>query len=97
VGPLLGGRWPAFWPWIQLIRGSVATGAWSDDAGRKQPGLTLIAQMVPELRPSLPLPDRSALRSRYRWPTHRAGRTRRFVSFDASTNLFKAWRAGHRW
>lgn len=82
---------PAFWLWIQLIRGSVAAGAWSDTMlAEAQPGLTLIAQMVPELRPSLPLPE--PIIAAVALPVADASRRpgpERFVLFDAITNLFK--------
>ena len=81
-----GGGAPPFWPWIQLIRGSLAGGAWSDAMlVEAQPGLTLIAQMVPELRSALPLRSRttqafkSVSRSRFRQRRPRScGRRTRF-------------------
>ncbi len=89
-----GGGAPAFWPWIQLIRESVAS---SSDrmAGEGGSRLGYIAQMVPELRsstvaaesgrdpvPGLPLAEDSMT----------AG-PERFRLFDAVTNLFKQFAA----
>lgn len=87
-----GGGAPAFWPWIELIRESLDAGAWPEQipTGLK-PGLARIAQMVPELRATLPLPEpllepvsELAVGHGARGPGQQ-----RFRLFDAITRLFK--------
>jgi class 3 adenylate cyclase len=91
-----GGGAPAFWPWIQLIRSSLGGARWSDRIPEQlEPGLTRIAQMVPELRSALP-----SLESGREPPSDlplpgapRSPGPERFLLFDAITGLFK-WLAG---
>jgi class 3 adenylate cyclase len=83
---------PAFWPWIQVIRGSLAAGSVSDSMlAEARPGLALIAQLVPELRDSLPRPE-SVPEAHAAAPladTARRPGSERFRLFDTITNLFK--------
>jgi class 3 adenylate cyclase len=86
-----GGGAPAFWPWIQLIRGSLGAGIRLDQIlGEVEPRLTDIAQMVPELRSSLPpeSPREPASGLPVADASRRSG-PERFRLFDAITNLFK--------
>src|SRR4029077_11196034 len=91
-----GGGAPAFWPWIQLIRGSLGGSRWSDRMPEHlKPGLARIAQMVPELGSALPSPE-SVRQPLAALPLPGAPRTpgpERFLLFDAITGLFK-WLAG---
>ncbi len=87
-----GGGAPAFWPWIELIRGSLDAGARPArlPAGL-EPGLARIALMVPELRATLPLPEplhESASELAVGHGSRGPG-PERFQLFDAITLLFK--------
>ncbi len=87
-----GGGAPAFWPWIQLIRGGLGTAAWSDRILEEvKPGLTHIARMVPELRSALPLPEplREPASGLPLADASRGPGPERFRLFDAITSLFK--------
>jgi class 3 adenylate cyclase len=87
-----GGGAPAFWPWIQVTRGSLATGAWSDAVRAElTPGLAYIEQIVPELRSALALPEPARERA-VGLPLGDATLgppPERFRLFDAVTCLFK--------
>lgn len=81
-----GGGAPAFWPWIQVLRGSLAADFCSDSLRlRSRPALTLIAQMVPELRDVVPPFDPPPAEARAATPiadaTGRPG-SERFRLFD---------------
>jgi predicted ATPase len=83
---------PAFWPWIQLIRGSLGGAPWSDRIPEHvKPGLARIAQMVPELRCALPSPE--VVRELPQGPplagAPRSPGPERFLLFDAITGFFK--------
>ncbi len=81
---------PAFWPWIQIIRESVADkGARNPKIAATGSGLAYIALMVPELRSTFaiqePLHEHHALDSD---PSARPS-AERFRLFDAIAALFK--------
>ena len=86
-----GGGAPAFWPWIQLIRGSMGGARWSDRMPEHvKPGVTRIAQMVPELRSALPSPESAREpASDLPLPGGPSPGPERFLLFDAITGLFK--------
>jgi eukaryotic-like serine/threonine-protein kinase len=91
-----GGGAPAFWPWIQLIRGSLGGSRWADRIPEHlKPGLARIAQMVPELGSALPSPGAvPAPPADLPFPgAPGSAGPERFLLFDAITGLFK-WLAG---
>jgi tetratricopeptide (TPR) repeat protein len=70
-----GGGAPAFWPWVQIVRAVAADR--DDDALRTElgPGARWVAQLAPELRERLDLPEAGDLESEQA----------RFALFDAVT------------
>ena len=87
-----GGGAPAFWPWIQVIRGTLAAASGSGAMlAEASPGLTQIAQMLPELRDAslLPAVGADAPPAMPLGDTSRRPGSERFRLFDAITNLFK--------
>jgi hypothetical protein len=91
-----GGGAPAFWPWIQLIRGSRGSGTPDQVLAELEPELTYIAQLIPELRSSRSQPEsveESSAAVRLGEIPPRSG-PERFRLFDAVTTVFKRLAAG---
>jgi predicted ATPase len=85
-----GGGAPAFWPWIQLIRGSLAPAGWPDRMlVAVKPGLACIARMVPELQSTLPVPTAVQEHAPALGDASRGPGAERFRLLDAITTLFK--------
>jgi class 3 adenylate cyclase len=83
-----GGGAPAFWPWIQVIRESLHTVS-SEILSQANHDLSLIAQMVPELRlDSLQQPSRDPSGAIQR-PATVMQPEERFRLFDAVASFFK--------
>ncbi len=87
-----GGGAPAFWPWIQVIRGSLGGAVSPDEVSAEvRHGLAYIAQVVPELRSTLPGTD-SVRESGAELSPGDAARgpgPERFRLFDAVSTLLK--------
>jgi class 3 adenylate cyclase len=91
-----GGGAPAFWPWIQLIRGSRGSGTPDPVLAALEPELTYIAQLIPELRSSRAQPqsvEESSAAVSLGEISPRSG-PERFRLFDAVTTVFKRLAAG---
>src|SRR5262245_41920132 len=88
-----GGGAPAFWPWIQLVRGALGVERWSEHRPPElSQSLSHIARMVPELRSTLGSsePAREPETDPSPVGAPRAPEPERFRLFDAITNLFKS-------